>query len=133
MCKVTSHQHVQGNIALMYILYSTLLYLPPLRFHCVGGCWDEAQDCGDFGSGTWAVTVRHSNQSAIDLIKHSARSHPHPAKSHPHSAPDCIYTQLQISSAIRLGLIHNLARSHPQFGQILSTIRHDLIYNSARS
>ncbi len=20
--------------------YSTLLYLPPLIFHCVGGCWD---------------------------------------------------------------------------------------------
>jgi hypothetical protein len=76
---------------------------------------------------------RHSNQSAIDLIKHSARSHPHPAKSHPHSAPDCIYTQLQISSAIRLGLIHNFARSHPQFGKILSTIRQDLIHNLARS
>ncbi len=24
--------------------YSTLLYLPPLRFHCVGGCWDRTQD-----------------------------------------------------------------------------------------
>jgi hypothetical protein len=23
----------------MYILYSTLLHLPPLRFHSVGGCW----------------------------------------------------------------------------------------------
>jgi hypothetical protein len=22
-----------------YVLYSTLLHLPPLRFHCVGGCW----------------------------------------------------------------------------------------------
>ncbi len=22
-----------------YVLYSTLLCLPPLRFHCVGGCW----------------------------------------------------------------------------------------------
>jgi hypothetical protein len=23
-----------------YVRYSTLLYLPPLRFHCVGGCWN---------------------------------------------------------------------------------------------
>jgi hypothetical protein len=23
-----------------YVRYSTLLHLPPLRFHCVGGCWD---------------------------------------------------------------------------------------------
>jgi hypothetical protein len=24
---------------IIYIRYSTLLHLPPLRFHCVGGCW----------------------------------------------------------------------------------------------
>jgi hypothetical protein len=44
--------------------YSTLLHLPPLRFHCVGGCWDPTQDCCDL-----ALTARRSN--------HSARSHPH--------------------------------------------------------
>jgi hypothetical protein len=32
-----------------YVRYSTLLHLPPLRFHCVGGCWDIIQDCCDFG------------------------------------------------------------------------------------
>ncbi len=26
-----------------YVLYSTLLHLSPLRFHCVGGCWDRNQ------------------------------------------------------------------------------------------
>jgi hypothetical protein len=26
------------------ILYSTLLHLPPLRFHCVGGCWDRTSE-----------------------------------------------------------------------------------------
>ncbi len=32
------------------VRYSTLLHLPPLRFHCVGGgCWDRTQDCCDFG------------------------------------------------------------------------------------
>jgi hypothetical protein len=24
-----------------YVHYSTLLILPPLSFHCVGGCWDR--------------------------------------------------------------------------------------------
>ncbi len=30
-----------------YVLYSILLHLPPLRFHCVGGCCDRTQDCWD--------------------------------------------------------------------------------------
>jgi hypothetical protein len=33
------------------VLYSTLLHLPPLRFHCVGGCWDRTQDRCDLGIG----------------------------------------------------------------------------------
>jgi hypothetical protein len=32
-----------------YVRYLTLLHLLPLRFHCVGGCWDRTQDCCDFG------------------------------------------------------------------------------------
>jgi hypothetical protein len=28
-----------------------LLHLPPLGFHCVGGCWDRIQDSCDFGIG----------------------------------------------------------------------------------
>ncbi len=35
-----------------YVLYSTLFHLPPLRFHCVGGCWDPSQDYCDFGIGS---------------------------------------------------------------------------------
>jgi hypothetical protein len=27
-----------------FVLYSTLLHLPHLRFHCVGWCWDRTQD-----------------------------------------------------------------------------------------
>ncbi len=27
-----------------FLLYSALLYLPPLRFHCADGCWDQTQD-----------------------------------------------------------------------------------------
>jgi hypothetical protein len=46
---------------LFYVRYSTLLHLPsPLRFHCVGGCWDlEPRTIG-----TTALAVRRSNHSA---------------------------------------------------------------------
>ncbi len=27
-----------------FVLYSALLHLPPLRFHCADGCWDRTQD-----------------------------------------------------------------------------------------
>ncbi len=27
-----------------FVLYSTLLHLPPLKFHCADGCWDRTQD-----------------------------------------------------------------------------------------
>ncbi len=27
-------------------------HLPPLRFHCVGVCWNRTQDCCDFGIGS---------------------------------------------------------------------------------
>jgi hypothetical protein len=41
---------LQGDfLDVFYVRYSTLLYLPPLRFHCVGGCGDRTQDCCDFG------------------------------------------------------------------------------------
>ncbi len=65
-----------------------LLHLPPLTFHCVGGCWDRTQTVA-----TLALAVRRSSysarshpHSAIDLIHHSARSHPNSARSYPHSA-----------------------------------------------
>jgi hypothetical protein len=51
-------------------LYSALLYMPLLRFHCVGGCWDRTQ-----AVATLALAVRISN--------HSAGSHPHSSKTHP--------------------------------------------------
>jgi hypothetical protein len=46
-----------------HVLYSTLLHLPPLGFHCAGGCWDQTQDWCDFGIGSQdALTTR------LDLI-----------------------------------------------------------------
>ncbi len=40
-----------GFFGFLYVLYSTLFHLPLLRFHCVGGCWDQSQDSCDFGIG----------------------------------------------------------------------------------
>ncbi len=47
-----------------YVRCSTLLHLPPLGFHCVGGCWDRIRTFA-----TTALAGRRSN--------HSARFHPH--------------------------------------------------------
>ncbi len=33
-----------GGFFIFYVLYLTLLHLPPLRFHCADGCWDRTQD-----------------------------------------------------------------------------------------
>jgi hypothetical protein len=38
-----------------FVLYLTLLHLPPLRFHCADGCWDRTVATG-------ALAVRRSNQ-----------------------------------------------------------------------
>jgi hypothetical protein len=48
---------------LLYVLNSTLRHLPPLTFHCVGGCWDQPRTVA-----TLALTVIRSI--------HSAGSHP---------------------------------------------------------
>jgi hypothetical protein len=33
-----------GDFFIFFVLYSTLLHLPPLRFHCADGLWDRTQD-----------------------------------------------------------------------------------------
>ncbi len=41
------HIHVSVSdlyIFFSFVLYSALLHLPPLRFHCADGCWDRTQD-----------------------------------------------------------------------------------------
>jgi hypothetical protein len=45
-------EYVKRGIFYFYVLYSTLLHLPPLSFPCVGGCWDRTPDCCDFGIGS---------------------------------------------------------------------------------
>ncbi len=41
-----------GFLFLPTLFITTVLYLPPLRFLCVGGGWDRTQDCCDFGIGS---------------------------------------------------------------------------------
>ncbi len=40
------------SFVVFHVLYSTLLHLPPLKFHCARGCWNRTQDCSDFGIGS---------------------------------------------------------------------------------
>jgi hypothetical protein len=41
----------KGDFYSFKVLNSTLIHLPPHRFHSVGGCWDWTQDCCDWGIG----------------------------------------------------------------------------------
>jgi hypothetical protein len=81
-----------------HVRYSTLLHLPPLRFHCVGG----------WRSKTRLLQLRHWQSDALTtrlvLSHNSARSHPLSARSHPQSS----------RSHSRWAISHpHLARSHP--------------------
>ncbi len=38
-----THTLLKYYFFFFYVRYSTLLHLPPLRFHCVGGCWDRTK------------------------------------------------------------------------------------------
>ncbi len=64
-----------------HVRYSTLLHLPPIRFH-----WDQTQDTCDYGIG-----CQGSNQSAI---------------SHPLTRLDLIHTRPDLIHNTRLDLIH---------------------------
>jgi hypothetical protein len=58
----------------MYVLYSTLLHLPPLSLHCFGGCWDRTQDSCDYGIG---CQTRAKNVFQIRILV-ALKSGPHP-------------------------------------------------------
>jgi hypothetical protein len=70
---------------LLYVLNSTLRHLPPLTFHCVGGCWDQPRTVA-----TLALAVRCAN--------HLAGSHPHSARSHPPTQLDIVHIRIHIKN-----------------------------------
>ncbi len=47
---IKSTENGRGIYRIFSVLYSTLFHLTPLRFQCVGGCWDRIQDSCDFFS-----------------------------------------------------------------------------------
>jgi hypothetical protein len=66
--RVNSLQYLFFGYLLKKVLHSTLLHLPPLRFHCAGGCWDLTQDsmpfvwliffeCGSFFQSCFLIFV----------------------------------------------------------------------------
>ncbi len=70
------HNFLRGLfwIFFSYILYWTLLHLPPLRFHCVGGCWDRIEDLPWYRRAVpW---VDRGGQWLADSCRPSARPTP---------------------------------------------------------
>ncbi len=63
------------------VLYSTLLHLPPLRFHCVGRCCDRTQDSFDYGAAL-AVSRSYVNMYIFKVFSKSS------------SLPICVYLRL---------------------------------------
>jgi hypothetical protein len=58
---VPAQRGISNAIFFSYVSYSTLLHLPTLIFHCVGGREDRTQNCCGFGTDMHA---RRSNHSA---------------------------------------------------------------------
>ncbi len=56
-----------GGGFVFFVLYSTLLHLPPLRFHCADGCWDRTQDSCNWCIGSQTPTIARLSQ--LPLIK----------------------------------------------------------------
>ncbi len=68
---VTPHW-LKGNFFDFLVLYSTLFHLPPIRFQCVGRCWDWIQDCCDFGivskTHNFAISHTQSGKTSGSLV-----------------------------------------------------------------
>jgi hypothetical protein len=42
----------------LFVLYTTLLHVQHLIFHCAGGWWHRTQGCYDFGMGMGSQTLK---------------------------------------------------------------------------
>jgi hypothetical protein len=77
-------QNKNWGICLIFFIHVILfntVHLPPIRYHCVRGCWDRTQASCDYGLGCLSDALA----ARLHLIRYSATSHPHSATSHPHS------------------------------------------------
>ncbi len=74
LARLIPERFKQGDF-FRYVLYSTLLHLPPLRFHCVKGCWDPGQlRLRHWLSDALATRLYHP-QTRLHLV-HKATSYP---------------------------------------------------------
>ncbi len=68
LCDTISSLHKPQVIIILYVLYSTVLLLPPLRFHCVGGFWDRTQDSCVFVIGSQTLQPLGYVSSTLHII-----------------------------------------------------------------
>jgi|LakMenEpi03Aug12_release.lakeMendotaPanAssembly.Ray.scaffolds.fasta_scaffold796405_1 hypothetical protein len=59
------------NIGIFLCTFSTMSYLPPLRFHCVGGCWDRIEP----SAGIIEQSIGARNRVGIGLLCRPDRLH----------------------------------------------------------
>jgi hypothetical protein len=65
-----------GDFSPFALLYSTLLHLPPLRLHCVGGCSDRIHDRCDFGILEVDEIKKYCIMCTRDGLSHHLVKHP---------------------------------------------------------
>ncbi len=107
--KIPAKKYPNGGFFYFYVLYSSLLHLPPLIFHCVG------KYC--MGSNPGMLRLLYSQS---DALPHSLISATH--------APDQMSSRLdQISSTQAIDHMSST------LGQMSSTTPLDIIHSSARS
>ncbi len=66
--------------------FLALLLLPPLEFRCVGGCWDWAQECCDFGIASQTTSCWLSPPPPLGATK-AGRDHLNKYSKIPPSSP----------------------------------------------
>jgi hypothetical protein len=90
-------EHLKRGFFVFFFLCTlfNLLYLPPLRFHCVGGCCDRTQNCCDVGIDSQMLSTVNSKPGQIS------------------------FTLRQISSTLRQ-ISSTLGQISPKLGQISS-------------
>ena len=61
--------HLSETGGFFHVRYSTLLHLPPLRFHCVGGCRDRTKDIVSLWSGPITALIYLGTSAAeVELM-----------------------------------------------------------------
>jgi hypothetical protein len=90
------------DFSFLYVRYSTLLHLPPLRINCVRGCWDRTQNNCELRLRHW---LSDALITRLDLI-HTRQNLIHTRQNLIHTRLDLLHTRLDLIHT-RLDLIHS--------------------------